>query len=78
MIDKRMALPELLKKQADSDVVRDMQAYAADRIVEMEVEARADVAKGARSPVREVQRKWLSGARRGTRAGRIAPGGPQS
>jgi transposase-like protein len=33
-----------------------MLAFAADRIMEAEVEARTGAAKGARSPLREVQR----------------------
>jgi putative transposase len=56
MTDERMALIELIEKQADSDFVRDMLAFAADRIMEMEVEAHTGAAKGTRSPLREVQR----------------------
>ena len=56
MTDERMALIELIEKQADSDLVREMLAYAADRIMEVEVELRTGAAKGARSPLREVQR----------------------
>ena len=33
MTDERMALIELIEKQADSDLVREMLAYAADRTV---------------------------------------------
>lgn len=68
MTDERMALIELIKKQADSDFVRDMLAFAADRIMDMEVEARTGAAKGARSPLRNGyrDRDW------DTRAGRIA------
>ena len=42
MTDERMALIELIEKQADSDFVRDMLAFAADRIMEMEVEAETE------------------------------------
>ena len=56
MTDERMALIELVEKQADSDLVREMLAFAADRIMELEVELRTGAAKGARSPLREVQR----------------------
>ena len=56
MTDDRMALLELVEKRADGDLVREMLAYAAERIMEAEVEARTGAAKGARSPVREVQR----------------------
>jgi transposase-like protein len=56
MTDERMALIELIEKQADSDLVREMLAFAADRIMEVEVELRTGAAKGARSPLRSVQR----------------------
>lgn len=36
--------------------MREMLAFAAERIMEAEVETRAAVARGARSPSREVQR----------------------
>jgi hypothetical protein len=51
-----MALIERIEKQADSDLVRAMLAFAADRIMDLEVELRTGAAKGARSPLREVQR----------------------
>lgn len=50
--DDRMALIELVEKQADGDLVRKMLAFAADRIMEAEVEARTGAAKGARTPMR--------------------------
>ena len=40
MTDERMALIELVEKQADTDLVREMLAFAADRIMELEVELR--------------------------------------
>ena len=72
MTDERMALIELIEKQADNDFVRDMLAFAADRIMEMEVEARTGAAKGTRSPLREVQRNGYRDRDWDTRAGRIA------
>ena len=56
MTDERMALIDLIEKQADTDQMREMLAFAADRIMELEVELRAGSAKGTRSPLREVQR----------------------
>jgi len=56
MTEERMALIELVEKQADGDLVREMLAYAADRIMDAEIEARTGAAKGARTPMREVQR----------------------
>lgn len=55
MTDERMALLELIEKQADSDLVREMPAFAADRIMELEVELRTGAAKGSRSPLREAR-----------------------
>jgi transposase-like protein len=56
MTEERMALIELVEKQADGDLVREMLAFAAERIMETEVETRTGAAKGARTPMREVQR----------------------
>ena len=56
MTAERMALLELIERQADTDPVREMLAFAADRIMELEVEPRTGAAKGARSAPREVQR----------------------
>lgn len=39
MTDERMALIELIEKAADSDLVREMLAYAADRIMEFDRQA---------------------------------------
>ena len=56
---ERMALielVELVEKQAGGEFVREMLAFAVERIMEAEVEARTGAAKGARAPMREVQR----------------------
>ena len=72
MTDDRMALLELVEQRADGDLVREMLAFAAERIMEAEVEARTGVAKGARTPMREVQRNGYRDRDWDTRAGRIA------
>ena len=72
MTEERMALIELVEKQADGDLIRDMLAFAAERIMEAEVEARTGAAKGARSPMREAQRNGYRDRDWDTRAGRIA------
>src|SRR6056297_623524 len=72
MTDERMALLELVEQQADGDLVREMLAFAADRIMEAEIEVRTGAAKGARSPLREVQRNGYRDRDWDTRAGRIA------
>jgi putative transposase len=71
MTDERMALLELVEKDADADPVRDMLALAAERIMEAEVEAAAGAAKGARTPVREAHRNGYRERDWDTRAGRI-------
>jgi transposase-like protein len=72
MTEERMALIELVEKQADGDLVREMLAFAAERIMEAEVEARTGAAKGARTPMREMQRNGYLDRDWDTRAGRIA------
>ena len=72
MTDERMALIELVEKEADGDLVREMLAFAAGRIMEAEVEARTGAAKGARSPMREVQRNGYRDRDWDTRTGQIA------
>jgi transposase-like protein len=71
MTDDRMALLELLEKGADADLVRDMLAFAAERIMEAEAEVAAGAAKGARSPLREAHRNGYRERDWDTRAGRI-------
>ncbi|PZX46048.1 mutator family transposase [Cereibacter changlensis] len=63
-----MALIEL----TESKRVREMLAFAADRIMELEVELVTGAAKGVRSPMREVQHNGYRERDWGTRAGRIA------
>ena len=72
MTDERMTLLELVEQQADGDLVREMLAFAAERIMEAEVEARTGAAKGTRSPLREVQRNGYRDRDWDTRPGRIA------
>lgn len=42
---------------AHGDLVREVPAFAAERIMEAEVDSRTGAAKWARSPIREAQRK---------------------
>lgn len=71
MADERMALLDLVEKGADADLVRDMLAFAADRIMEAEAELAAGAAKGARSPLREAHRNGYRERDWDTWAGRI-------
>jgi putative transposase len=57
---------------ADGDLVREMLAYAAGRIMDAEIEARTGAAKGARTPMREVRRNGHRDRDWDTRAGRTA------
>ena len=52
MADERMALLELVEKAADADLVREMLAFAAERIMAAEVETLTGAAKGARTALR--------------------------
>ena len=58
MTDDSIALLELIEKSADQHLVRDLLAYAAERLMEFEVEAKTGAAKGARSPTRMAQRRY--------------------
>ena len=71
MTDDRMALIAMIEKSADTDLVRDMLAFAADRLMDAEVEARTGVAHGVRDPARQVQRNGYRERAWDTRAGRI-------
>src|SRR6476620_3555784 len=70
MTDDRMALIELIEKGADSDLVRELLAFAADRMMELEVEARTGAPAGARSADRlthrngYLERAWVTWAGR--------------
>ncbi len=71
MTDARMALPDVVEKGADADLVRDMLAFAADQIMGAEADVAAGAAKGARSPLREAHRNGYRERDWDTRAGRI-------
>src|SRR4029450_4114023 len=71
MTDARMALLELIEKRADTDLVREMLAFAAERLMELEVEAKTGVPAGARSPERFNHRNGYRERVWDTRAGRI-------
>jgi putative transposase len=71
MTEERMALIDLIEKGADTDLVREMLAFAAERLMEHEVEARTGVPAGARSPDRVNCRNGYRERGWETRAGRI-------
>src|SRR5918993_663400 len=71
MTDDRMALLELIEKRADADLVREMLAFAAERLMELEVESRTGVPAGARSPERLNHRNGYRERAWDTRVGRV-------
>ena len=71
MTDDRMVLIELIEKGADGDLVRDLLAFAAERMMELEIEAKTGVPAGARSPARVNQRNGYRERGWDTRVGRI-------
>ena len=71
MTDERMALIELIEKGADADLIRDMLAFAAERLMNLEVEALTGVPAGVRSPERLNHRNGYRERAWDTRAGRI-------
>ena len=62
---------ELIEKGADGDLVREMLAFAAERIMDLEVEARTGAGHGSRSPARTNHRNGYRERPWETRAGRI-------
>ena len=52
MTDERMALLELIEKGADADLVRELLAFASERLMAAEVDQLTGAAAGVRSPDR--------------------------
>jgi hypothetical protein len=71
MTDDRMALLELIEKRADADLVRTMLAFAAERLMTVEVEDLTGAPAGVRSPERLNHRNGYRERVWDTRAGRI-------
>ena len=71
MTDDRMALIELIEKGADTDLVREMLAFAAERMMALEVDALTGAPAGVRSPERLNNRNGYRERAWDTRAGRI-------
>src|SRR4051794_15921112 len=71
MTDDRMALLELIEKRADADLVRTMLAFAAERLMTVEVENLTGAPAGVRSPERLNHRNGYRERVWDTRAGRI-------
>jgi len=71
MTDAKMALLELVEQEADTDLVREMLAFAAERMMNMEIEAKTGAPAGTRSADRLNHRNGYRERDWDTRAGRI-------
>ena len=56
MTDDSLALRGLLEKSADAELLREMIGFAAERLIELEVQGLTGAAHGERSPDRLAQR----------------------
>jgi putative transposase len=71
MTNERMALLELIEKGADADLVRELLAFASERLMATEVDHLTGAAAGARSPERVNYRNGYRERGWETRVGRI-------
>jgi hypothetical protein len=71
MTDDRIALCQLVEKSSDADLLREMIGFAAERLMELEVEGLTGAGYGERSPDRLAQRNGYRDRNWETRAGTV-------
>jgi putative transposase len=71
MTDQMMSLRTLLEKSADADLLREMVGFAAQRLMELEVETLTGATRGERSPDRVNHRNGYRDRDWETRAGTV-------
>ena len=69
MTDEMMTLRSMLEKGTDADVLREMIGFAAERLMELEVQALTGAGHGERAPGRLTQRNGYRERDRETRSG---------
>jgi len=71
MTDEMMSRCTLLEKRSAADLLREMVGFAAERLMELEVESRTGAAHGERSPDRVNRRNGYRDRIWETRAGAV-------
>src|ERR671911_2042044 len=71
MTEDRMALCQLVEKSSDADLLREMIGFAAERLMELEVQGLTGAGYGERAPGRLAQRNGYRDRDWATRVGTV-------